>query len=69
MSIASIAGSIIGPAMTIVASIVGDMILAKWVTAFHVWYRRHAWHALKIRVDDDFQKLEREWNNFQQDRP
>ena len=66
--IGSIVG-IIGSVMGIVATMVGDAYIAKWVSAFRVWWRQHAWQSLKEETDRQYEKLSAEFADLCGDRP
>lgn len=61
--------TIVGAAMKIIAAIIGDYYLAKWITAVRVWWRNGAWQSLKEKADEEFRRIESEWEGFQGDRP
>lgn len=68
MSVATII-AIVGAAMKIAASIIGDYYLAKWISAARVWLRRFAWQSLKEQLDSEYNKLSAEFEDLCGDRP
>lgn len=60
---------LIGPILSLVGSIIGDAFLAKWVTAFRVWWRQHAWESLKKMSNDEYDLLSKQFDDLCGDRP
>ena len=48
--------------------IFGDALLAKWVTAFRIWYRELTDPILKKKLEEDYQRTLAEWDDYRRDR-
>lgn len=64
MSIISIVASV----LSLIATIVGDRILAKWVGAARLWWRTKAEASLKEQADAEYSRLLFDWSRLQGDR-
>lgn len=60
--------SIVSSVLSLVAMVVGDRILAKWVAAVRLWWREGAEKALKEQADREFLRLQLDWKKLQDDR-
>ena len=56
--------SLISSVASLVAMIFGDKLLRKWVTAFHLWYRRKTKAEFQRQVDAEYERLSMEWDEL-----
>jgi thiaminase len=56
--------SILSSVASLVAMIFGDKLLTKWVGAYQLWYRKYTTKEFQERVDNEYARLEAEWENL-----
>lgn len=57
---------IIGSVLSLVASVVGDYYLAKWLGALKVWLDKKASQKLKDQIQAEYLKLSLQWEELRQ---
>lgn len=56
------------PLLKLMVSIVGDYLLGKWVAQLRLFFRKNAEPTLQRYADDEYVRLEKEWNLLRDER-
>lgn len=56
--------SLIGSIASLVAMTLGNKLLVKWTTAFHLWYRKKTKPEFQRQVDAEYERLSMEWDEL-----
>lgn len=59
--------SLISSVASLITMTVGDNLLVKWVSAYHIWYRKYTNKEFQKRVEDEYERISEEWDNLNGD--